>query len=216
MGYKVLVDSPALYEFSDQKTRLSVFDALILRGKVTDYTFKGSLLIQKQEGSLSESAFVDGRPVEILEVGGAYYISQTVKNIFEKHEVNAEYFDATVLIENELFNEDYYLFNPLDGIDCLDYDKSIYQKEFSDRGIKKTTISAISSLVIDEEKIPEDIPLLSLGSLIIKEGGYLILDYIILINDSLASDLSKANLRGFNMFEIENYRHDWKWRHLNK
>lgn len=76
MTYKVLADSPALFEFADQQTRLSIFDTMVLRGKVTDGLFKGILLIKKQEGSSSEAAFVDGKPVEIIEVGGGVlYIS---------------------------------------------------------------------------------------------------------------------------------------------
>lgn len=153
-----------------------------------------------------------GNQLKLLRLGGGYYISQAVKDILEKHKVNAEYFGAAVVIDNEFFNDSYYLFNPLSGIDCLDYDNSIYRKEYSERGMKKVNISEISSLVIEEEKIPIDVQLLTLGGLTVKEGDYLILDYIILINDSLASDLSKANLRGLKIFEINDYRHDWKWK----
>lgn len=211
MGYKVLADSPALYEFSDEKTRSSVFDALVLRGKPTSYDFENILTIQKQEGLSDKTAYVEGKPVECLEVGGNIYISEKVKNMFDKHKVSAEYFNAKVLIDGKMFGEVYYLFNPQVGIDCLDYDKSQYLREY-DNWSDTNDVSDISLLVISEELIPNNIPLFFLGVYPDEKKGNRIVGDIILINDEFAQDLKHSDIRGLNIFDIEEYRHDWKWK----
>jgi len=206
----VLTESSCLFEFADEKTRLSVFDALVLKGKITKYEFEDALLIQKQEDTSDKGAFVDGKPVECINVGGKLFISERIKSIFELNKVHAEYFDARVLIDGKVFGEAYYLFNSQVGIDCLDYDKSQYLREYDDWS-DTYNISNISLLVISEKLIPNDIPLFFLGEYPDKKKGNRILGDITLINDALANDLLSANIRGLNIFDIEEYTYDWKW-----
>ena len=85
MNYKILVDSKSLYEFADEKTRLSVFEALILSGKTTNYQFEESLNIQGQKNIADSNLESERKPVQFMTVGGKFFISQTIRNIFENH-----------------------------------------------------------------------------------------------------------------------------------
>ncbi|WP_282056003.1 hypothetical protein [Maribacter luteus] len=91
MNYKILADSPALYEFADEKTRKSVFDALILKGKTTNYHFDDILYIQGQKNKQD----LNIKETPVLTVGGKLFISQSVKTIFEKYKVSGEYARST-------------------------------------------------------------------------------------------------------------------------
>ncbi|MEP2687083.1 imm11 family protein [Maribacter dokdonensis] len=211
MNYKILVDSKSLYEFADEKTRLSVFEALILSGKTTNYQFEESLNIQGQKNIADSNLESERKPVQFMTVGGKFFISQTIRNIFENHKVIGEYFSAQVKKERIAFNENYYLFNPLVGIDCLDYKNSTYRKEYDDWS-KLYNISHISPLKIDEKKIPDNPSLFFLGQFPNKENNNRILDSIILIRNDLAKELLKSKLLGVNIFEIEKYERSWKWK----
>ncbi len=207
MNYMILADSPALYEFAYEKTRQSVFDALILKGKTTNYHFDDILYIQgqknKQDLNIKESP--------VLTVGGKLFISQSVKTIFEKYKVSGEYFDARVKVNGDAYDEDYYLFNPLIGVDCLDYENSIYDKAYDDWS-KLYNISKISPLKIDESKIPDSPSLFFLGQFPNKENENRFLESIILIRHDLATELLKSKVSGINIFEVENYDRTWKWK----
>ena len=211
MRYKVFSDSPAMYEFSDEKTRLSVFDALVIKGKTTNYDFDESLYIQGQTDIPGNQTCIDNKPVECFEVGGNLYVSEKIKSIFDKYNVSAEYFGARVLVDGKVFGEAYYLFNPQVGIDCLDYDKSQYLREYDDWS-DTYDVSDISLLVINEKLISNDIPLFFLGEYPDKKKSNRILDDIILITTELSNDLLSADIRGLNIFNIEDYRYDWKWK----
>ena len=54
MSYKIIDESTTLYSFADEKTRTSVFDATVLKGEVTDYSFNETLLIKKDDDSSDE------------------------------------------------------------------------------------------------------------------------------------------------------------------
>ncbi len=209
MNYKVLVDSASLYEFADEKTYQSVNDALILNGKTTDYHFDDLLYIQSQKNIPDNKLSIDRTLV--LTVGGKLFISQSIKIIFEKHGVVGEYFDAQVKIDSVAFDEDYYLFNPLIGVNCLDYKNSTYVKEYDDWS-KLYNISQISPLKIDEKKISDNPSLFFLGQFPNKENDNRILDNIIFITHDLAKELLESKLLGVNIFEIEKYNRSWKWK----
>ncbi|MCK0160014.1 imm11 family protein [Allomuricauda sp. F6463D] len=209
MNYKILVDSNSLYEFADEKTRQSVFDALILNGKKTNYDFDDLLNIQSQKNIPDNKLSIDKTPV--LTVGGKLFISKSIKNIFERYSVSGEYFETRAKINGIAFHEDYYLFNPLIGVDCLDYKNSTYRREYDDWS-KLYNISQITPLKIDEKKIPNNLPLFFLGQFPHKENDNRILDKIIFIRNDLSKELLKSKILGINIFEIEKYDRSWKWK----
>ncbi|MEE9339389.1 MAG: DUF1629 domain-containing protein [Methylococcaceae bacterium] len=210
MRYNILADSPALFEFADENTRLSVFDALIIEGKVTNYHFETPLFIQEQKIP-DNTPTVKGKPVECLLVGGNFYISEKIKNILVSHAVKAEYYSSFIKVSNELFDEKYYLFNPLIGVDCIDYENSEYEKVYDDWD-KIYDVSKFSRLELLESKITLNEPLFFIKSPDETNNNNLrLMPYIIVITKRLAQDLHKANLRGLNIFEVNDYRHDWKW-----
>jgi len=209
MNYKILVDSVSLYEFADVKTFQSVIDALVTYGKKTNYDFDDLLNIQGQANIPDNELSRDKTP--ILKAGGKLFISKSIKSIFDKYKVVGEYFAARVKINDIPFSEDYYLFNPLVGVNCLDYKNSTYRKAYDDWS-KLYNISQITPLKIDEKKIPDNLPLFFLGQFPNKENDNRILDHIILVRNDLAKELLNSKILGVNIFEIEQYDRNWKWK----
>ncbi|SFD03176.1 imm11 family protein [Algibacter pectinivorans] len=208
MKYKILADSKSLYEFADQKTSQAVMDALIINGKETTYNFNKILYIQNQKNI--EGNIISTIETPVLTVGGKLFISQSLKNIFEKYDVIGEYFEAQVKANGTAFNEDYFLFNPLTGSNCLDYKNSTYNKIYDDWS-KIFNISKITHLKIEEHKTPNNAPLFFLGQFPYKENDNRILEKIIFIREDLAKEIKDAKILGVNIFEIENYSYNWKW-----
>lgn len=209
MNYKVFADSPALYTFLDEQSREKFLAALIYHGKKTEAVFEHVLRVTPQIEIQGNQYIEEGKPIECFTVGGCYIISQNIKTVFDKYNVHGEYFEVSVELNGAVFEDSYFLFNPFYAVDCIDLGKSSYKKEYDDWS-KIFNISDFSKLIINEKKIPSDIALFFLESSTEKNSR--ILSYVILISDLLAKELFSANLRGLNIFELEEYRYDWKWK----
>ncbi len=209
MNYKVLVESSVLYSFADEKSFDIVNEALIICGKKTNVSINEIIKIKPQDTVSLELNLVNNKPVEFFEVGGNFFLSEKIKNIFESCNVSAEYFPTQIILKNNIYEELYFLFNPLEIINCINLDDSIYHAEYDDWS-KNTDVSNFTVLVIDDANIAPK------KDLFIAEGKNKkitrTLTDIILVSNKLADKLELSTLRGLTLYSINEYRYDWKWK----
>ncbi len=206
MIYQILEYSRDYYTYVDEKTRNMVLDAFITDGEKTEERVNKIIkIIPDEKVTISSFLPFDG-PDEYFGIGSTRYISKKVKDIFERHGVAGEFFEAQLFFEGKPYQEAYYAFNPLLTIDCIDYDNSAYLKKY-DKWSKEFSISEFTHLSILSDRIPDKSPLFFPSD--IKKKNMRVMGFTLLINESLAKALKAGNVRGLNVFDIENFQ--WNW-----
>lgn len=83
---------------------------------------------------------------DYFSAGGAFVISEKLRRILESFDVPAEYIHVEVIPHGRKgSNKTYYLLNPLEAIDCFDYEKSEYESQ-------PAGVTHVSKFFIDDAK----------------------------------------------------------------
>lgn len=138
----------------------------------------------------------NGIMADYLSIGAYYFISQRLKDCFDRFQVDGFYSDAFVSIDGVEYPTPYFIFSPKLAIDAIDRSKSIYTEEPEDS--EAIRISCIEKLTIDDKKIPMNTPLFHLA------GNS---QRIYLMHSNLADELEKMNIVGMVIKPIE----EGKW-----
>ena len=137
-------------------------------------------------------AMPNGVLCDYLSVGSYYYTSQRLKDCFDRYRVDAFYADATVIIDDEPYPENYYLFSPRVAIDAMDRAASEYEERPDYE--EAVRINRIKKLVLDESRIPPDVPLFVLAGTVKR---------IYLLRADLADEIKAMNMVGVIIKPVE-------------
>ena len=123
--------------------------------------------------------------------GAMYIVSRELKEVFENAaESEAEFFPINVWLRKVPYTQqEFYCFNPLNEIDAMNYQKSIYIFEEDNE-----FIDSIEKLIIDESKV--------------KGLNYFHVDNIepLFVSDKIAEEIIKRKLIGIQLINIEDFR----------
>ena len=117
-------------------------------------------------------------------------VSDKVKKVFEQEGVeNIEYLPVSIYDQKKrLASADYFIANVLGAVDCLDHEKSEYDRSV----VNPTKIQHFDKVVIHEDKVPENLKIFRL-----KESPS-----TIFIRHDLLETLKKNKLKGFETFRL--------------
>lgn len=150
----------------------------------------------EDEHTRLDRLFVDKEFIDFFSCGLFMFISNRLKLIFEKFNVDAFYSPAAVTLNNGFFADSFYLFCPKIALDGIDYQRSnLVRKSDSDSRVDK-----IEKLVIDSSKVPSQTHLFVLANTYQK---------IRIISQQLADALISNNITGLTVKKVEG--ESWMW-----
>jgi hypothetical protein len=125
------------------------------------------------------------------------FTSTRLKAFMEKHSgANLEFLPIRIRDHKErLVQEQYYIMNLLDTMDCVDLEKS----KFSRSAMNPERIMTFYLLVLDESRIPKEKKIFRL-----KEKPDLVI-----VREDLAQDILDADYNGMTFLEMEEYGKEW-------
>lgn len=131
----------------------------------------------------------DRPPVDYFKSGGKQVISPRAKNLFDRFDVNAEYFPVQMNFpRSNLGSQDYFIMNPLCVLDCVDEEQSIIR-----RSKPNGVVSRIDKLVLKHAELEPDLFLLKRYT------------YITCITAGLADGLRSMGATNVRLRTVEEY-----------
>ncbi|RFA24173.1 hypothetical protein CAI21_22565 [Alkalilimnicola ehrlichii] len=132
-----------------------------------------------------------GEPADFFESGPLLIASEKTRAALDALGCAVEYHVVELILRDGAVEESsYYVANILENIDCLDYERAVYEMD-------DEYIDQIDVLVIDEARAG-DVPLFRL------KNSY---DNILLASDSLAEKCRELGVAGVEFVSPQ----DWKW-----
>ena len=125
--------------------------------------------------------------------GGIMLISGKIASILQGLNVpNIDYYPSVIVRPNGEIIEDYYTINILNVIECVDFDKSDYEKRIYPR----SWIPDFRKMVLDEKLIDKGITLFRL-----KERRTLVA-----VHESIVKECEKQGVTGINFISVKKYK----------
>jgi len=156
--------------------------------KESDIHAPFTIILDEKESSIKKKSQTDKISTYVIESGFVFLISPTARAIFEKLNIdNLQYFDVVVKSSN-LEVKDYKIVNITDKIDCVDFDASDLEL------YRNGNIDSITTLVLNENKIPKDKQIFLLGR---RATG------VIIVHESLKKAIEESKLTGFYFVRLD-------------
>ncbi|HKR05904.1 MAG TPA: DUF1629 domain-containing protein [Bacteroidia bacterium] len=148
------------------------------------------IILDEKESGIKNKKLKDKISTSTTGAGFLFMVSPVAEALFLKLKIdNMQYFDVTVKSKGFELNN-YKIVNITDKIDCADLSASVLE-------MKKDQIRSMTSLVLDENKIPKNKKIFLLGR---KKTA------IVLVHENLKKSIEEGGLTGFRFFELENAR----------
>ncbi len=150
-----------------------------------------TIILDEKESSLKKKIAKDKISTSVIESGFLFLISPATQAFFKKLNVNnLQYFD--VHIKSSILEiKDYKIVNVIDKIDCIDLSAS-EAVLYPNQNIKK-----ITSLILDETKIPKEKQIFLLGRKSVA---------VILVHENIKKAIEETKLTGFKFFTLDKAR----------
>lgn len=140
--------------------------------------------------------FVGKELIDYFSCGLFMFISNRLKLVFEKFDVDAFYSPAAVTLNDGFFTDSFYLFCPKLALDSIDYQSS----KFVRKSDTDSRVDKLEKLVIDNSKVPSQTHLFVLANTYQK---------VRVISQELADALISNHITGLTVKKVEDG--SWMW-----